>query len=115
MAFNPAPNTWLTGYSLTSNEVRMRTLTAGTSVTLEKLTDAQANASSGDVRDVFRALCYAMADAYSDKAAGSLPTKMRIVKSVVALPPSTTVPESLRETYTFTFDVESDPQAVIDE
>jgi hypothetical protein len=111
MAYNGAPSNWMTGYSLASSQARFNTDSAGSDQLLTKLTDAQANATTGDVRDVFRSLCYMMSEAWTDQTSANRPVKMTIRKQVIALADNVT----LRETYTMTFDVESDPQAVVPE
>lgn len=112
MAFDPQPATWLgAGYTLSGNKVQMTTVTAGSNIVLDKLTDAQADPTTGDIRDVVRACCYAFYEAWAAQSPGNRPAKMRLVKSVESLPDLTT----LRETYTMSFEVESDPQGVVDE
>ena len=82
MAFDAKPSTWLgAGYSLAANAITMNTATAGSDVTLPELTDAEANATTGDVRDVFFALAEAMYQAYNDTASADRPTKMRLYRS----------------------------------
>lgn len=116
MPFNEAPSNFFgAGYSLVSSEVKLTTADNGGTVLLGKLTDAQANATTGDARDVSRAFCYALYEKYSALSSGNRPTKMRMNKDIVALAPTTDDPQVLRETYTFSFDVLSDPQGVIDE
>lgn len=109
--YNGAPSNWMTGYSLASSQAKFNTNSAGSDQLLTKLTDAQANATTGDVRDIYRALCYMMYESWVDQSSANRPVKMRLTKTVIALPDNTT----LRETYTLVFDVTSDPQAVVDE
>lgn len=111
MAFNASPSTWLgAGYTVASNQARFNTASAASNVVLDKLTDAQADPTTGDIRDVFRALCYAMWESWDDQSQGNRPVKMKVDRSTVAT--NNTV---LQETYTLTFYTESDPQAVVDE
>lgn len=112
MAFNAAPSAWMgAGYTLDSNKAEFNTNSAGSNQLLTKLTDAQADPTTGDVRDVFRALCYMMYNSWSSIASANRPTKMRLVKSVIAQADNTT----LQETYTMVFYTESDPQGVVAE
>lgn len=116
MPFTEAPSSFFgAGYSLSASEVKLTTADNGGTVLLTKLTDAQANASSGDSRDVVRALCYAAYEKWLALSSGNRPAKMKLEKDIISLAPTTTNPQVLRETYTFTFDVESDPQGVIAE
>ena len=116
MAFNPAPSSFFgAGYTLSSNKVQLNTETAGSNQLLTKLTDAQANATTGDARDVCRALCYMMYEQWLELSAGNKPVQMTLQKTITARAPTTANPQTLQEQYTFTFNVESDPQAVIDE
>lgn len=102
--FRPSPALWLgPGYSLASRRIRLTTQTAGADVLLTKLTDAEANASSGDIRMVMRAICYAFWEAWAAQQERNLPKRMILEKTVEVLPVQTT----LRETYRFQFDVES--------
>lgn len=111
MAFTKSPQTWLgAGYTVSSSKVQMNTASAGSNVVLTKLTDAQADPSTGDIRDVARAFCFALQEAWDDQTAGNRPTKMKLEKSTVAQ--GNTV---LQETYQFTFYTTSDPQEVVDE
>lgn len=116
MAFNPAPGTFFgAGYSLAASEVKLTTADNGGTILLTKLTDAQANATTGDYRDVLRALCYAGYEKWLATASANRPVKMSFVKTITSLAPTTDNPQVLREQYVLSFDVESDPQAVISE
>lgn len=116
MAFNQAPSDFFgAGYSLAASEVKLTTATNGGTVLLSKLTDTQANATTGDARDVCRALCYAMYEKWLALSNSEKPVQMKIEKNIVAVTPTVDNPQVLQETYTLTFQVTSDPQAVIDE
>lgn len=114
--FNDDPSDFFgAGYALTSSEVRLNTNdNAGTKL-LTKLTDAQGNASSGDARTVARALCYMLYERWLLLTNSEKPVQMKIEKNIIALTPTVDNPQVLQETYTMTFNVESDPQEVIPE
>lgn len=116
MPFNDDPSDFFgAGYALTSSEVRLNTASNGGTVLLSKLTDAQANASSGDARDVARALCYMLYEKWLLLTNTEKPVQMKLEKNIIALTPTVDNPQALQEQYIFTFNVTSDPQAVIDE
>jgi hypothetical protein len=98
------------GYSLTASEVKLTTATHADPKLLTKLSDADANATTGDWRDICRALCYMMFDKWEDVSSGNLPVKARFSKNTVAQGNGT-----LQETYTFVYYTESDPQEVVPE
>ncbi len=109
MAYNPSPSAWLPGYSLVSSEAKFRTETAGSNVTLEKLTDAQANATTGSIAQIMWAMCYEFYKTWDATAPMSRPAIFSVSKAVVANPDLTTQ----QETYTFTFQTTTDPIAVV--
>lgn len=116
MAFDKKPSTWLgAGYTVASNKAQFNTASAGSNVVLEKVTDAEADPTTGDIRDVARALCYALFEAWSDQSPSNRPSKMTITKNVTVVAPTAANPQVLRESYSLVFDVTSDPQSVIDE
>lgn len=109
MAFNKSPSTWLgAGYGLAANKVTLTTATAGSNVLLTKLTDAEADPSSGDVRDVLWAICYAFYAKWDAVIPGNRPSKMKLVKTVQANADNVTQ----TETYTFVFTTTTDPSNV---
>lgn len=84
--FDQSPSQWLgAGYSVASNEVRLKTSSALTDVTLPEVTDAQADPTTGDVRFVVFALVDAIANTYVSKPQAERPVNMQINKSVRAL------------------------------
>lgn len=100
MAFNDAPSDWLpNGYSLDSNLVRFKTATGGTGVALPELTDAQADPTTGDIRQVMYAICAAFAQAWESKATADRPTRMTISRTT-----STAREGVLSHSFTFRFD-----------
>lgn len=108
MAYDAKPSTWLgAGYSLASNAITMNTNDAGSNKTLTELTDAEANATTGDVRKLFYALVEKMYAAYMAQASADRPTKMAIVRSTSI---NDTAGSGVRS-YTFTFylDTGTDP------
>jgi len=68
------PTTWLgAGYSLdgTNHLIKLNENDAASNKLLKQLTDALANASTGDIRSVFFSLCEMMYQAYKTQAAAS--------------------------------------------
>jgi predicted 3-demethylubiquinone-9 3-methyltransferase (glyoxalase superfamily) len=82
MAFDAKPSTWLgAGYSVASNAITMNTNDAAENKTLTELTDAEAHATTGDIRKVIFALQEKLFAAYNATATADRPTKMTIQKS----------------------------------
>jgi len=80
MAFNPAPSSWLgAGYTYASNAITMTTA-AGANAVLTELTAAEANATTGDVREVFFAMCEAFWQSWDAKVSADRPVRMSISK-----------------------------------
>jgi hypothetical protein len=76
------PGEWFgAGYVLASSAISFNTATAVTDVTLPELTDAEANASTGDVRKVIFAIMEQLYTKYNSLATADKPTKMTISKS----------------------------------
>lgn len=116
MPFSEVPSTFFgAGYSLAGSAISLTTATSGGTVLLTKLTDTQANATTGDSRDICRALCYALYEKMLATSAGNRPVQMKFEKNVTVLPPTAANPQALQEQYIFTFNVTSDPQGVINE
>lgn len=104
MAFDSTPSIWLgAGYTLAAHVVGFTTSDAGANEILSRLTDAQANATTGDIRQIFSAFCHAMQAAYDTIGAvpANLPTKM-----VLSAATSTGADGTIRKTFTFRFDLE---------
>jgi len=107
--FSKVPSTFFgPGYSLSGSKIQMTTATAGADVLLTKLTDAEANATTGDYREILWAVCSAFWTKWQATPVGNLPTKVKLLKTVVANPDLTTQ----TETYTFTFTTNTDPTNV---
>lgn len=112
MAFNAAPSNFFgAGYSLAASEAKFTTADSGGTVLLSKLSDAKANATTGDARDICRALCYAMYEKLIALETSDRPVKMTIAKAVAAQADLTT----LKETYTFEFYTADNPGNVVAE
>lgn len=106
MAFNPAPSNWLgAGYVLTSNSIGFNTNDSATNKTLTQLTTAEANASSGNIREVIFAMVEAFYQAYVSKDVADRPTKLSISRNG-----TTTVSGNIN--YTYNFQIEVSPTAV---
>ena len=82
MAFDPSPTAWLgAGYSLASSEIKLKTVTAGSNITLPEVTDTEANASTGDIRKVAFGIDEALYQAFNSKAVADRPAKMTRTRS----------------------------------
>src|SRR5882724_11414548 len=111
MAFDPTPSVWLgAGYSLSSSVAGFNTNTAGSNKLLVQLTDALANATTGNIRSIMMAMCEAYFQAWQTQGTSAQPTKMTISRSTTTGPASTTV-----FTYTFKFTVNASTFAVASE
>lgn len=87
MAFDQKPSTWLgAGYSLTANEIKLRTATAGSNVAIPEVTDAEANATTGDIRKVSFGLVEMLYQAWLTQAQADRPQRMNIVRNTFTDP-----------------------------
>ncbi len=104
MAFNPAPSNWLgAGYTVDtgSHTISMTTVTAGSDIVLEQLTDAKADETTGDIRDVAMSITEALFQSYLAQASPDRPSKMILAKSTTGGGDGISL-----YTYTFKFYVE---------
>lgn len=109
MAYSKTPSTFFgAGYSLSASEVKMTTATAGSNNLLTKLTDAEANATTGDWREICWSICYALYSKWAALSNSSKPTKAKFSKTIVANPDLTTQ----TETYIFVFTTTINPSDV---
>lgn len=105
MAFDPAPSTWLgAGYTLASHVAGFNTNDASSNKLLTQLTDAQANATTGDIRTVAMALSEALFQAWLAQSTPDRPAKMTLAKSTTGGSDGTSI-------YTYTFRFYVDPVA----
>jgi hypothetical protein len=82
MPYSKVPSAWLgAGYTLSSNKVQFNTSTAGSNPLVLELTDAQANATTGDIAQIFYGLSSMMHKAYAAKADADRPANMTLNKS----------------------------------
>ena len=101
MAFNKTPTTWLgAGYSASSvnNTITLTTGDATTNITLPELTNAEANASTGDIKKIILAVVEKFYDKYNTTVLADRPAKMMISRVIVAGQDNTNT-----ATYQFTF------------
>lgn len=106
MAFNKAPSNWLgAGYTLNTNVVGFNTNDAATNKTLTQLTNTEANASTGDIREVMFAMLEAFYQAYIAKDNADRPSKLSISRNG-----TTTSTGNIN--YTYNVQVEVSPTAV---
>jgi hypothetical protein len=84
MSADIKPSTWLgAGYTLSVSKVGLNTSNHGTP-TLPQLTDAKADPTTGDIRDVLFAIVDAMYVKWLALGAAGQTTQMRLSKSVGA-------------------------------
>src|SRR4051794_1679517 len=79
MAFDPKPSTWLQagyGSDSTAHTVTMNTGTASSNKTLPELTDAKADPTTGDIRNVIFALVEQFYQRWVAIGTGGQPAKM---------------------------------------
>ena len=105
MAFDPKPSSWISSFSEdgTTASFDLADLT-------ETLTAAEADATSGDWRDVMWALCNHTYSYYYGLATADKPTKLVVTKSAVQQSDGT-----LANTFTFKFYTDINSQDVTSE
>ena len=112
MAMNLAPSHWLTGFELlAANGTATAQSIAIPLSALPGLSAAEANASTGDIRKVARAICAALHKAYIEEATADRPARMEISRN-------TSVDESTDSTtriYQARFQVAVAEEEVVDE
>lgn len=102
MAYDAKPSTHFgAGYSASGNAIHFNTNDAAANKTLTTLTDTEAHATTGDFREVIRALLYKFAADWEATAVGDRPTKMTMAKSLGINATNQTIVES----YVFSFEV----------
>lgn len=91
MAFDKKPSTWLgDGYDLdgTNHLVKLNTNDASTNKLLTQLTDALADPTTGDIRDVMMAVCETFYQAWIAQASADRPTRMSVSRGTSSQPGS---------------------------
>lgn len=105
MAFNKAPNTWLSGWSENGTDITVPL------DTFPELTADEADGANGDIRKVLFAVADKLHDAWNSTEAADRPTQMSITKSV-----STNVSTGITTNiYTLRFYCGVSAQEVLDE
>ena len=105
MAFNPAPNAWIPDWSEDGTDISVPI------ASFPQLTADEANGDTGDIRKLIFALVDKLFAKWAALAAADRPAKMTISRG-------TSVDDStgaIRRSYTFTFDLESAGEEVVDE
>ena len=77
MAFVATPTTWVTGYAFANPNMTIP-ISAGAA---SQISTTEANATTGDIRQIFHGLCEMMYASYNGKAAADRPNRMTISKS----------------------------------
>lgn len=81
MAFSPVPTTWLgAGYSLGTNQAIFNTAAHATPC-LAELTNADGNATTGNIRSIAFAFCDKMYKSWVATAAADRPVRMTISRA----------------------------------
>lgn len=81
MAFDPKPSTWLgAGYSVAGNAISLTTADKDGDKALPEVTDAEAHATTGDIRKVLFGLMEAVFQAWNGVEVANRPTMMMIQK-----------------------------------
>ncbi len=104
MAFDPAPSTWLgAGYTSDAGPgtISFNTNDAAANKLLTQLTDALADPTTGDIRDVMMAVCEAFYIAASAIATPDQPVRMTIRRTCTSGPSTSQV-----LTYSMTFQID---------
>lgn len=99
MAFDKAPTTLFSGYTSDGTNITIPI------ASLSGLTAAEANATTGDGREVLRSIMITATNAVSALPTADKPTKMTLTASN----PQAISPEQQRQTYTASFTVVVDP------
>lgn len=106
MPFNKAPSNWLgAGYTLSTNVAGFNTNDAATNKVLLQLTNSEANASTGDIREIIFATIEAFYQAWLSKDSADRPAKLSITRNG-----TTTAAGNIN--YTYNFQIEVKPTAV---
>ena len=104
MAFDPAPSTWLgAGYDgdAGAHTIILNTNDAASDKLLAQLTDALADPTTGDIREVILAVVEAFFQAWGNVAEADRPDRMLISRLTTSGPSKT-----IRFSYTFSFQVD---------
>jgi hypothetical protein len=89
MAFNKAPSAWLgAGYSADSanDEITFTTADAGSDIGLPQLTNAEAHATTGDVRAIAHALVERLFQVWNATQGADRPVRMSLFKNLGQAP-----------------------------
>jgi hypothetical protein len=105
MAFDPKPSTWIASWS-----------SDGTNITVPiasfpELTAAEANATTGDIREVSFAICEKLFQFYNTLASADRPVRMTISKSASI----NSTDGIVNNSFVFSFQTTIDTQSVIAE
>jgi len=77
MAFDKTPKTWIPGWSADGTDITIAAL----ATEFPKLTAAEADASSGDIRKILFAICDKINSVWTGLASTDRPTKMKVSRS----------------------------------
>lgn len=101
MAFSAVPSTWLgAGYAYSTNQITLNTA-AHASALLTELTAADADATTGDIREIFYALCDMMYTKWEAQPDADQPTQVTVSRNQNLLADGT-----LRRQFSFSFDLD---------
>ena len=77
MAFDKTPTAWIPSYTFATPNMTLSRTAAFTDIT-----DVEAHATTGDIRQIYYGFCQQMYNAYNAKAAADKPVRMTLNKSV---------------------------------
>lgn len=110
MAFDPKPSTWLgAGYAVASHKAEYNTQDASSDKLLPRITDAQADPTTGDIRLLTYAQCEMIYAAWVAMLGVDLPVQMTLSKQDRSIGPN------IQRTFTFTFNVNGTDTTVLPE
>lgn len=111
MAFDPKPSTWLgAGLTLVGHVLGLNTNDASTNKLLTRITDADADPTTGDIRKLAYALCEMLYAAKLSIDTPDLPSRMTIQAAN-----GTADSGRIRRTFTLTFILDAEETPVSDE
>lgn len=93
MAFDKTPTTWIDDYSVSNGDIVIPI------ATFDGLSSAEADAETGDIRQIVLAICNELYSVWENTQAIDKPTKMTMARSRAY----NDVTSTMVETYTFSF------------
>lgn len=110
MAFDPAPSTWITGWSTTNADADI-TIAGFNAGAFPELTSAEAHATTGDIRKVLYALCEGFYQQWNTTTSTDRPAKYTITRTSTV----NELTDEITKRYTLTFVTASSGADVVTE